>query len=59
MTGQNTTPSSDLPALTYCSAYGDSMPAEIETKRLNMQTGSQDASKGHSRTEKAKKQKTK
>ena len=38
-------------------AYGDSMPAEIETKRLNMQTGNQAASKGHSRTERAQKQK--
>ena len=32
------------------------MPAEIETKRLDMQTGNQDASKGHGRAAKAGKQ---
>ena len=38
-------------------AYGDSMPAEIETKRLGMQSGMMDAAKGHGRDEKHRKQK--
>ena len=33
-------------------AYGDSMPASIETKRLGMQSGDMDNAKGHPRREK-------
>ena len=38
-------------------AYGDSMPASMETKRLNQHEGMTDAAKGHPRDEKHRKQK--